>query len=207
MLSLAKTPNTTISTILKRNPESIRNALKRIKRKLSNPPLISRINKGRITKLNPRTKRQLNRDLTRSPKKTNKRLLLENNVPISIRGLQRFIKEEGYNINVSNKKPLVNKKNRIKRVSYYKEQLRRLKNKEFNLKKIIFSDESGIEAGKGGRPEYYRKRGKKGVQSERIATTTTSTFKKIPNKLFFYILFLFFFYQISFFIALLLIKL
>ena len=56
---------------------------------------------------------------------------------------------------MANKKALVNRERAIKRVRYYKEQLRRLKNKEFNLKKIIFLDKSGIESGKGARQEYY----------------------------------------------------
>ena len=75
--------------------------------------------------------------------------------------MQRFIKEEGYTINIANKKPLINKARASKRVSYCKEQLRRLKNKEFSLRKIMFSDESGVEAGKGARSEYYRKKGQK----------------------------------------------
>ena len=52
----------------------------------------------------------------------------------------------------------------------------RFKNKEFNLKKIIFSDKCGIEAGHGARPEYYRKKGKKGVGRERISSKNRSKF-------------------------------
>ena len=108
LLYLTKTPTSTITTILKKNIKAIYNAIKRKKKKESTPPSISRVIEGRITKLNLREKRQLNRDLTRSPKKTNKRLLLENSLNISLRGLQCFIKEEGYTINIANKKPLVN---------------------------------------------------------------------------------------------------
>src|SRR5205814_5435825 len=128
--------------VLKKDYRSIINAINRINKKISKTPTISRVKDGRITKLNSRAKRQLNRDLERSLKKTNKRLLFENNIKVSLRSLQRFIKEEGYTINIANKKPLINKKKAIKRVSYSKEQLRRLKNKEFSLRKIIFSDES-----------------------------------------------------------------
>jgi len=52
----------------------------------------------------------------------------------------------------------------------------RFKNKEFNLKKIVFSDESGIEAGHEAKLEYYRKRGKKGVGRERISSKNRSKF-------------------------------
>ena len=87
LLYLAKTPTSTITTIPKKNIKAIYNAIKRIKKKESTPPSISRVIEARITKLNSREKRQLNRDLTRSPKKTNKRLLLENSLNISLRGL------------------------------------------------------------------------------------------------------------------------
>ena len=95
LLYLANTSLSTISTILNKDYKSIKNALNRIRRKLSNSTPIKRVNRGRITKLSPRTKRQLNRDLERSPKKTNKRLLLENSISISNRALQRLLKEEG----------------------------------------------------------------------------------------------------------------
>ena len=190
LLYKANTPLSTISTILKKDYKSIKNAINRINKKISNTPTISRVKDRRITKLNSRAKRQLNRDLERSPKKTNKRLIFENNITISIRSLQRFIKEEGYTINIANKKPLINRKKAIIRVSYSKEQLRRLKNKEFNLRKIIFSDESGIEARKGARSEYYRKRGKKEVGKAQISMTNTSKFKVIPNRLKYFILYI-----------------
>ena len=194
-------PLSTITTTLKKDYKSIKNALNRIRKKLSNPPPITRVIGGRINKLSFRTKRQLNRDLEKSPKKTNKRLLLENNISISIRGLQRFLKEEGYSINIANKKPVINKAKAKIRVSYCKEQLRRLKNKEFNLEKVIFSDESGIESGKGARQEYYRKRGKKGVGRERISMANKSKFKKYSNRLFplvfLLVLFLFFRFLIT----------
>ena len=194
----AKTPTSTIATTLKKDIKSIKNTIQRIKKKLSNPSTVSRVIDGRITKLKPREKRQLNRDLERSPKKTNKRLLLENPISISLRGLQRFIKEEGYTISVANKKPIINRKNALLRVKYCKEQLRRLKNKEFNLKKIIFSDESGIEAGHGARQEYYRKRGKKEPGRSRISMNNRSTFKNKPSRLYFFIFSLLSFYLIGF---------
>src|SRR3982751_2454561 len=185
LLYLAKTPLSTITTLLKKDYKSIKNGLNRIRKKITNPPSIKNKDRGRISKINQRNKRQLNRDLIKRPKKTNKRLLLENNLSISIRGLQRFLKEEGYSINVANKKPLINKPKAIKRVSYCKEQLRRLKNKEFNLKKIIFLDESGIESSKEARQEYYRKKEKNAIGKERISMANKSKFKKNPNKLLF----------------------
>ena len=51
----------------------------------------------------------------------------------------------------------MNKENAKRRVSFYKEQLRQLKNKEFSLKKIIFLDKSGAEASNSSRSEYYQK--------------------------------------------------
>ena len=76
LLYTSNTPLSTISTILNKDYKSIINALNRIRKKLSNPPSIKRVDRGRISKLNLRAKRQLNRDLEKSPKKTNKRLLL-----------------------------------------------------------------------------------------------------------------------------------
>ena len=40
LLYQAKTPTSTISTVLKRSPKSIKNAIKRIKKKESNPSTI-----------------------------------------------------------------------------------------------------------------------------------------------------------------------
>ena len=201
LLHSANTPISTIVSILKKNSISINNALYRIKKKLTNPPPIKRVNRGRISKVSLRTKRQINRDLERSPKKTNKRLLLENNIPISNRALQRLLKEEGWIIKIANKKAFLDKKKALKRVSYCKEHLRKLKNQEFNLKKIIFSDESGIEAGKSGKGEIYRKRGKKEPGKKRISNTTTSKFRNIPNRLKLSVFLVLSFYKISFLIA------
>ena len=111
---------------------------------------------------------------------------------------------EGYTINIANKKPLVNKKNAKLRVSHCKEQLRRLKNKECNLKKIIFSDESGIKSGKGARSEYYRKRGKREIGKARISMANRSKFKKHSNRLKYSIFYIVFFYLAVFLLATLL---
>ena len=107
---------------------------------------------------------------------------------------------------MANKKPLINRERAIKRVRYCKEQLRRLKNKEFNLKKIIFSDESGIESGKGARQEYYRKRSKKEVGKARISMTNKSKFKRFSNRLYYFIFTSFSFVFFRFLIASILIK-
>ena len=89
----------------------IENTIKRIKnKKEANNSILNKVKKVRIEKLNSREKRLINRDLTRSPKKQNKRLLFENNLSISKRILQRFLKEKDYSINVSTKKRLLNAK-------------------------------------------------------------------------------------------------
>ena len=56
LLYQAKVPPKTIATTLKTNRDSIYNTRKRIKKKLSNLPTISRVIDGRITKLNLREK-------------------------------------------------------------------------------------------------------------------------------------------------------
>src|SRR5436305_11193127 len=111
LLSKTKLTLLEIATILKRPKLSIKYALARIRKKEGSISTLNRDLTGRILKLNLREKRQVNRDLERSPKKTNKRLLLENNISISIRGLQRYIKEKGYSISVATKKPYVDAKN------------------------------------------------------------------------------------------------
>ena len=88
LLLEANTSISTISTTLKKPRESIYNTIKYINRKKkANNSILNRVKKGRIDKLSPREKRAINRDLTRSPKKENKRLLFKNNLEISKRTL------------------------------------------------------------------------------------------------------------------------
>ena len=102
---------------------TIYNSITRIKKNsyLNSP---NRVKTGRIPKLNLREKRQINRDLLLSPKKSNKRLLFENTLGVSTRSLQRFLKEEGYSINIATKKPYITLKNAKLRVKYTKEAIK-----------------------------------------------------------------------------------
>ena len=190
LLLQANTPITTISNTLKKPYKSIINAASRIKKKKALLGLEKRGKKGAISKLQLREKRALKRDITRSPKKTNNRLLLENNLSISKRTLQRFLKEEGYTINIATKKPYINALNAKLRLKYAKEAL---KNKNITLNKIIFSNESSIQRGHGARPEYYRKRGKIRVGKYLVSIANKSKFFKLSNKLFYSIFYLVFF--------------
>ena len=87
LLLKANTPIITISNILNKNKTSIKNTIQRInkKNKLFNS-LKKERNQDKI-KLFKRDKRIINRDLIKSPKKTNKRILLENNIKIFKRSL------------------------------------------------------------------------------------------------------------------------
>ena len=161
LLLRAKNPPKLIATTLKKPLTSIYNTISRIKRKKSYLINPKGVKVGRISKLNLREKRVINRDLLQSLKKINKRILFENSIEISTRGLQRFLKEEGYSINVASKKPYIDVKNAKLRVKYAKESLKSYKNKKINLKKVIFLDESSIERGHGARPKYARKKGEK----------------------------------------------
>jgi len=88
LLLEANTSINIISKILKKSSKSIYNTIKCInKKKKINYSILNRVKKGRIKKISSREKRVINRDLTRSPKKENKRLLLENNLDISKRTL------------------------------------------------------------------------------------------------------------------------
>ena len=88
LLLEANTSINIISKILKKSSKSIYNTIQRInKKKKLNYPILNRVKRGRIKRISPREKRVINRDLTRSPKKENKRLLLENNLDISKRTL------------------------------------------------------------------------------------------------------------------------
>jgi transposase len=171
-----------ISTLLNKPSRAIYDAIYRIKKKKKEKNLEKRASAGRVSKSTKRTKRAINRDLTRSPKKTNKRLLKENNLNISTRSLQRLLKEQGYSCNVANKKPILNSLKAKNRLNFAKEQLKGIENIDFS--KIIFSDESGIQRGHGARTEYYRKKAQNKVGKEMISTKNKSKFKNISNKLF-----------------------
>ena len=120
--------------------------------------------------------------------------------------MQRFLKEEGYSINVATKKPYINAKNAKLRVKYAKETIKSYINKEINLKKVIFSDESSIERGHGARPKYARKKGKKLPGREMISSTNKSTFKNIFNMLFYFKFLLLFFYNFTYAVIYFIIK-
>jgi len=171
-----------ISTTLDRPSSSISNTIKRIKRKNNTPlPTISP-KLGPSFKITKRTKRAINRDLTRSPKKTNKRIIEDNSLDLSTRSLQRFLREENYSINTSKKKQLLNAKKAKNRFLYAKETLKNIKKINFN--KVIFSDESAIQRRHGARTEYSRKRYNKKVGKDLVSTTNRSKFKilkKIPK--------------------------
>ena len=122
LLLEAKTPISIISSTLKRPKKSIYDTIRRIKKKKEEFNTLERVRKGRIEKLSPRDKRAINRDLTRSPKKVNKRVIIENNLEITKRSLQRFLKKEGYSINKSPRKSFLTKERAIKRLKYAKEQ-------------------------------------------------------------------------------------
>ena len=142
LLLKAKTPISTIITTLKKPRRSIENTIQRIKRKEKDFN-ITRVNKGRVSKITLRDKGVINRDLTRSPKKENKRLLLENNLKIKKRALQYLLKEEGYSVNISSKKPYINKEKAKKRLIYSKERDKNIKN--INFKKVIYLDKLAIK--------------------------------------------------------------
>jgi len=101
---------TSISTILEKSSKSIYNTISRIKRK-NNTPLPTISSKlGYSFKITKRTKRAINRDLTRSPKEINKRIIEDNSLDLSTRSLQRLLREENYSINTPKKKQLLNAK-------------------------------------------------------------------------------------------------
>ena len=84
LLLEANTSISTISSTLKKPLSSIYNTISRIKKKKKlKDPILNRVKRGRVKKITSRAKRVINRDLTRSPKKENKRLLLENNLGVT----------------------------------------------------------------------------------------------------------------------------
>lgn len=168
----AKIPIKNIIDHYQKKPESIYNAIKRIKWKKVNIICQERARRGRNQELSDRAKRAINRDITRSPKKTKSRLLNENNLEISSRTLQRVLKSEGWTVNKSTKKPILNAKLAQKRLAHAKERLAALSNNQ--ITKTIFSDESGCQRGHGARSEFFRKRGNKRLGRGLVSTTNTS---------------------------------
>ena len=100
----ANTPIKNIINYYNISSKSIYNAIYGIKSKLKDINKQERASQGRVSKVSNRTKRVINRDITRSPRKTKKRLLRENNLNISIRTLQRVLKDEEWVINICSKK-------------------------------------------------------------------------------------------------------
>jgi transposase len=145
LLLQANTPISTIATILEKSSKSIYNALNRIKKKKQEDSNIERVRKGRVEKITPREKRIINRDLIISPKKENKRLLLENNLGVTKRSLQRLLRDEYYSSNVATKKPLLNKKKTADRLLDTREKDENIR--RINLSKIVFSDKAAIQRG------------------------------------------------------------
>jgi hypothetical protein len=87
LLLRANTSTEKITTTLKKSKRYIENTLERIRKKEINNYSLKRVSLGRISKTSSREKRVINRNLTRSPKKENRRVLLENNIDLSTRGL------------------------------------------------------------------------------------------------------------------------
>ena len=81
----AKIAPKNIIITLNKSPKTIYDAIYRIKKKKKLKIQLERASKGRVSKTSTRAKRAINRDLTRSPKKQNKRLLVENSLNISTR--------------------------------------------------------------------------------------------------------------------------
>ena len=138
LLLRADVPITTISTTLKKSYKSIQNAIERINKKKQRDTKLERVKAGRISKLTKRDERVVNRDLSKNPKTENNSLLVENELEISKRSLQRFLRSENYSVNVAGKKALLNKDKAKKRLSFSKEINQNIKKK--NLNKIVFSE-------------------------------------------------------------------
>jgi transposase len=172
-----------IISLLNKPPRTIYGAVSRIKKKKKEKNLPKRASSGPVTKVTKRAKRDINRDLTRSAKKTNKRLARENNLPFTTRSLQRLLKDEGYSCNVATKKPILNSFKAKNRLNLAKEQPKEIEN--INTSRIIFSDESGIQRGQGARTEYYQKRAQNRVSRQMVSSKNKSKFKNISNKLFY----------------------
>ena len=180
-LSLQQHSTSAISTILEKSSRSITDAIQRIKKKKNTSATLSKPKLGRPSKISKRATRVVNRDLERSPKKTNRRILEENNLDFSTRSLQRLLRAEKYSISTAKKKQLLNREKALLRKRYVKKTIKILKSIHFN--KVIFSDESSIQRRHGARQEYVRKRRNKKTGPEQVSTTNTSKFKKNLNKL------------------------
>ena len=182
LLLKADVPITTIATTLNKPQKSIKNAIKRINKKIQKDPKLKRVRAGQIPKLTKREERVINRDLIKDPKKENNSLLVENRLVISKRSLQRFLRKENYSVNVACKKALLNKDKAKKRLSFSKESDKNIK--KINLNKIVFSNKAAIKRGKGGRREYYKKRQNNRVGIELVSRTNRGKFKRNPKRLF-----------------------
>ena len=86
LLEANNAPNK-IATILKRDLEAMYNAIKRTKRKNIKKVEEKKSYKGRPRKISKSEKRVIKRDILRSLKKINKRLIIENNLGITKRSL------------------------------------------------------------------------------------------------------------------------
>ena len=175
-LSLQNKSTSTISTILVKPYKSIYNTLQRIKQKKNAVIPLSTPKLGRPTKVSKRTTRVVNRDLERSPKKTNKRILEENNLDFSTRSLQRLLRVEKYSLDTSKNKQPLNAEKASNRKKYAKKTLKIIRSINFN--KVIFLDKSSIQRRHDARQEYYRKRRNNTAGKELVSTTNTSL-KKI----------------------------
>ena len=170
----ANTPIINIINYFKKNPRSIYNAIYRVKKKIKNISQQERASSGRYPKLSSRDIRAINRDITRSPRKTKKRILQENNLKVSISTIKRVLKDQGWVINISKKKQILDKEKAKKRLYYVKKQLKELSN--INFSKIIFSDECGIQRGHGSRTQFARNRPKYPKHRKIYSTKNTSKY-------------------------------
>ena len=84
-----------ISNILDYSRRSIYNTLYRIKKKEKTFSNKKELDLGRPKKITLRIKRVINRDIIKNLKKTNKSILLDNNIDLSKRSLQNLLKEQG----------------------------------------------------------------------------------------------------------------
>ncbi len=107
-----------IAILLKKDIKSIYNTINRISKKKEVRKEVKNIRNTRITK---REKRVIKRDIIRSHKKINKRLIVENNLGFTKRSLQRVLKEVGATTNIATKKPLIKAKLAKLRLIYAKE--------------------------------------------------------------------------------------
>ena len=104
----------TISNITKKPKSLVYNAIRRIKDKKQNKNIktleLKKTQNKPIKKIQNRQKTVINRDFIKNPKVQNNELISINNLDISKRTLQRFLKEEDYSYNTSFKKPYLDKK-------------------------------------------------------------------------------------------------